>query len=84
MPNRGEAGLTGGPDTVPGARGQIRFKPFQKFKLFQKQSNFSKYELSKFDLLELQKFGIKYRFEDLKEMNNFLHRIFFRFGMGFK
>jgi hypothetical protein len=44
MLNRGEAGLTGGPDTVPGARGQIRFKPFQKFKLFQKQSNFSKYE----------------------------------------
>jgi hypothetical protein len=54
---------------------------FKKFELFQKNSNFDQ---SKFDLPALQKFGIKYGFEELEEMNNFLHTIFSRFGMGFK
>jgi hypothetical protein len=32
-------------------------------------------------LAELQKFVVKYGIEDLGEMNNFLHRSFFRFGI---
>jgi hypothetical protein len=31
-----------------------------------------------------KKIGIKYGFEELEKMNNFLHRSFFRFGMDFK
>jgi hypothetical protein len=37
------------------------------------------FDRSKFDLSELQKFEIKYEFEDLEMVNNFLHRNFFRF-----
>jgi hypothetical protein len=36
------------------------------------------------NLPELQKSEIKYVFEDLEKMNNFLHRKFFRFGGDFK
>jgi hypothetical protein len=57
---------------------------FQKFKLFQKHLIFSNFDRFKFDLPELQKFGIKYGFEDLEEMNNILHRSQFGFGMSFK
>jgi hypothetical protein len=45
--------------------------------MVQKNSNFDR---SKFDLLELKKFEIKFGFEDLEIMNNFLQRNFFRFG----
>jgi hypothetical protein len=34
--------------------------------------------------LSSKKIEIKYVFEDLEEMNNFLHRNFFGFGMDFK
>jgi hypothetical protein len=33
------------------------------------------------DLPEFEKFEVKYGFEDLEEMNNFLHRNFHSFGM---
>jgi hypothetical protein len=40
-------------------------------------SNFANLEN---DLLELENFEIKYDFEDIENMNNFVHIIFFRFG----
>jgi hypothetical protein len=40
--------------------------------------NFNSFEE---DLPEFKKFEVKYGFEDLEEMNNFLHRNFHRFGM---
>jgi hypothetical protein len=62
-----------------------RFKPDLKSN---PNSNGSKHfqTISKFDRLEkyfhlLRKIEIKYGFEDLKEGNNFLYRIFLRFGM---
>jgi hypothetical protein len=49
-----------------------------------KHSNFYKFDQSKFDLPELQKFEIKYGREGFEEGNNFLHRKFFRFEMDFE
>jgi hypothetical protein len=69
-----------GPRCSPGRRGVKRFKPFSKFKRFKNTQTFLNFDPSQFDLLELQKFGIKYGFEYLKKMNNFLQRNFFRFG----
>jgi hypothetical protein len=67
------------PATFPGGVGSKRFKPFQNFKRFKNVQNFPNFDRSKFDLPELQKFEIKYGFEDLEKMNNLLHRNFFRF-----
>jgi hypothetical protein len=51
---------------------------------FKIDSNHSSFDHLKNGLPELKKFELKYCFEDPKEMNNFLHRGFFRFGMDFK
>jgi hypothetical protein len=51
---------------------------------FKTDQNHSNFDHLKNDLLELKKFELKYGFEDLKKVNNFLHRIFFIFGMDFK
>jgi hypothetical protein len=48
--------------------------------LIQTVSNF---DHPKNDLPELKNFEIKYGFEDLEKMNNFLHRNFFRFERDF-
>jgi hypothetical protein len=67
-----------GPATVPGGTvkyGLNRFKNIQFFPNF---------DGSKFELSIFQKIIIKYGFEDVEEMNNFLHRSFFRFGMSVK
>jgi hypothetical protein len=45
--------------------------------LIQIVSNFAR---QKNDLPELENFEIKYSFEDIEKMNNFLHRNFFIFG----
>jgi hypothetical protein len=66
------------PTTVPGGMGSKRFKPFQKFKWFKNIQKFPDFDRPKFDLLELQKFEIKYGLEDIEKMNNFLHKNFFR------
>jgi hypothetical protein len=50
----------------------------KRFKWFQIPSHF---DCLKQDLSGLQKFETKYGFEDLGEMNNFLHNNFSRFGM---
>jgi hypothetical protein len=52
-----------------------------EFKLPQNLPNFDR---SKNNLFLVEQFGIKYGFEGLEKMNNFLHRNFFRFGMDFK
>jgi hypothetical protein len=44
----------------------------------------SNFDHSKKDLSKLEKFGIKYGFEDLEKMNYFIHRNIFRFEMDFK
>jgi hypothetical protein len=73
----GEAGgsLTCGPHaTVPSGAVQTSLNPIQisnEFKLFQNPPKFGR---SKNDLPEIKKFEIKYGFEDLKKVNNFLHR----------
>jgi hypothetical protein len=52
-----------------------QFKPIEtNFKPF-------KFNQSKKDLPELKKIEIKYGFEDLEDMNNFLQRNFLRIGM---
>jgi hypothetical protein len=56
-------GLTGGPHYSPGQHGQRGVKLFKLFS----------------NLKSSKTFGIKYGFEDLKKMNNFLLRNFFRF-----
>jgi hypothetical protein len=43
-----------------------------------------KFDRSKKYFLELQKFEIKYDFEDLKKMNSFIHRSFFGFERDFE
>jgi hypothetical protein len=47
--------------------------------MVQKCLIFSNFGRPKNDFLELQKFEIKYGFEDLEERNNFLHRNSFIF-----
>jgi hypothetical protein len=44
----------------------------------------SNFDPSKKDLIELQKFEIKYGFEYIETMNNFLHINFFRFERDFE
>jgi hypothetical protein len=44
----------------------------------------SNFDWSKIDLLELEKFGEKYGFQDLEKMNNFLNKNLFRFGRDLK
>jgi hypothetical protein len=51
------------------------------FKLVQKYSNLIR---PKINLLDPQKFELKYGFEGFDERNNFLHRNFSRFEMDFK
>jgi hypothetical protein len=77
--NRGEAGADRwAPTAVPGGAG---LNPVwihsNDFKLIWSNPNLF---LSKWVLPELRMFEIKYGFEDLKKMNNFLHRNFFKFG----
>jgi hypothetical protein len=51
---------------------------------FKTDPNYSNFDRLKNDFPELKQFKLKYGFDDLKKMNNFLHRSFFRFGMDFK
>jgi hypothetical protein len=51
------------------------------FKFLQKNPNFNQ---SKNDLTLLRKKKIKYGFEGFVEMNNFLHRNFFKFRVDFE
>jgi hypothetical protein len=67
----------------PGGAFKYGLNHFKNSNRFKNIQIFSHFDQSKFGLPGLQKFGIKYGFEDLEEMNNFLHRIFFRFGKGF-
>jgi hypothetical protein len=80
----GEAGaLMGG----PGALCRV-FNPFKPTKSTQTRSNLFQIILnllhSKKGLIKLKFFEIKYGFEDFAEINNFLHRNFFKFEMGFE
>jgi hypothetical protein len=78
----GEVGLPGGaPARFRGAWVKNGIKRFKNSNYSKNVQIFSNFDRSKFDLLELQKFERKYGFEDLKMMNNFLHKNFFRFGM---
>jgi hypothetical protein len=84
-PNRGEARADQwSPATVPDGAIKYGLNHFKNSNYFKNIQFFSNFNQSKFDLSELQKFGIKYCFEDLKEMNNFLHRNLFRSRMDFK
>jgi hypothetical protein len=58
-----------------GSNGLNRFQ----IQMVQKCLNFPNFDRSENDLPELQNFEIKYSFEDLEKMNNFLHRRFIRF-----
>jgi hypothetical protein len=49
--------------------------------LFKNNQIFPNFDRSEKCLPILRKIGIKYGFEDLEEMNNFLHRNFHRCGM---
>jgi hypothetical protein len=60
-----------GPGHSNGWRSQNSLNRF-KIQTVWKCSNFSKLDRSKFDFPELRKFQIKYGFEDLEKMNNFL------------
>jgi hypothetical protein len=62
----------------------IKFDLKSNSNYFKIDSNHSNFDRLKNGLPELKKFELKYCFEDPKEMNNFLHRGFFRFGMDFK
>jgi hypothetical protein len=77
-------GLTGGPLLQSQAALKYGLNHFKNSNCFKNIQFFPNFGQSKFDLAELQKFRIKYGFEDLKETNNFLHRIFFRFRILFK
>jgi hypothetical protein len=58
------------------------FKPLENgLNRFKQTSNCSNFNWSKKDLPELKQFEIKYFFEDLGQVNNFLRRSFFRFRM---
>jgi hypothetical protein len=73
-------GLPGGaPAQSRATRGKKRFKPFPKFKRFKNVYFFPNFDRSKFGIPALQKFEIKYSFEDIKKMNNFIYRNFFKF-----
>jgi hypothetical protein len=73
-----------GPRYSPRQRGVKGFKPFSKFERLKNVQTFPNFDRSKFNLPMLQKIGIKYSFEDLEEMDNFLHRNFFKFEMAFR
>jgi hypothetical protein len=81
----GEAGwLPGGPPAtlqVVGSNGLNHFPNLNGSKFFK---FFPKLDRPKNDLLELQKFEIKYSFEDLEEVNNFFHWNLFRFRRDFE
>jgi hypothetical protein len=51
---------------------------------FKTYSNHSNFDRLKNGLPELKKFELKYGFEDIEKVNNFLHRSFSRFRMDFK
>jgi hypothetical protein len=78
--NRGGGAARWRPGTVRGAWVKNGIKRFKNSNYSKNVQIFSNFDRSKFDLLELQKFERKYGFEDLKMMNNFLHKNFFRFG----
>jgi hypothetical protein len=80
--NRGGGPAKWGPVTVPGGKVK-RFKPFPNSNV-QNVQIFPNVDRSKNNLPELQKLEIKYGFEILEKMNNFLHRNFFRFGRNFE
>jgi hypothetical protein len=62
----------------------VKFDLKSNSNCFKTDPNHSNFYRLKIDLSELEIFELKYRFEDLKNMNNFLHRSFFRFGMDSK
>jgi hypothetical protein len=51
---------------------------------FKTYSNHSNFDRLKNGLPELKKIELKYGFEDIEKVNNFLHRSFSRFRMDFK
>jgi hypothetical protein len=68
--------------TVPVGAGQMVFKPFQNsLNRIKQTSNRSNFNWSKKDIPKLRKIEIKYSFENLEEMNNFLHRNFLKIRM---
>jgi hypothetical protein len=67
---------------VPVGAGQMVFKPFQNsLNRIKQTSNRSNFNWSKKDIPKLRKIEIKYSFENLEEMNNFLHRNFLKIRM---
>jgi hypothetical protein len=81
----GEGALTGGAaQHSAGRQGQTTFKLISnQFKLIQTFQNRSNFDRSKKYLLGLKNFKIKYGFEDFKEINNFIHRSYFKFEVDF-
>jgi hypothetical protein len=66
---------------VLGGAVQTRFETNSEFKCFKQISNYFKLWSIRKLLFRSWKMEIKYDFEGLKEMNNFLHRHFLRFGI---
>jgi hypothetical protein len=76
--------LTGGaPATVTGGRVKPRLNQF-KFKWFNSIQIFSNFDRSEQHIPILEKIEVKYGFEGLEEMNNFLHKNFFTFKIYFE
>jgi hypothetical protein len=59
-------------------------KEFDSISNFKRIQILSIFDRSKNDFFELKNFEIKYGHEGFEEMNNFLHRNFFRFKMKFE
>jgi hypothetical protein len=75
--NRERRGLTGGPRYRHGRR---RFDYISNSNEFELLQNLPKFDQSKNNLPLLENFEIKYDFESLEKMNNFLHIKFLRFS----
>jgi vacuolar-type H+-ATPase subunit C/Vma6 len=69
-----------GPRYSPGGRRFEYISNLNEFKLLQNLSNFAQ---SKNGLPYPENFEIKYSFEALEKMNNFLYRNFLKFGIDF-
>jgi hypothetical protein len=66
---------------VPGGAVQIGFETNSEFKCFKQILNCFKLWSIRKVLSRSQKIEVKYGFEDLREVNNFLYRNFLRFRM---